>query len=194
MITAASLLGNNSEGAPMPEPEFTPPIVKKQQPMPEPEFKPIIKKQQIKYTKEELFVARVLYSETSSIATTKEKILICCVIQNRIKNRAFGNLPNAYQVCKQPRAFSCVGSTKNKNWSEFKPDLNKYTKICCELAKYLIKMGTTKISNNPNLQNVVYYHDKSISKPKGWDNKYWKAVLVQETPHFKFYKIVPAKK
>lgn len=194
MLTAASLLGNTSEGAPMPEPKFTPPIVKTQQPIPEPEFKPTIKKQQTKYTKEELFIARVLYSETSSISTLKEKIAICCVIQNRIRNKAFGNLPNAYEVCKQRNAFSCVNSTQNKNWTQFKPNLNKYTKICCELAKFLVKSGTTKISTNPDMQNIVYYHDKSISKPKSWDNKYWKAILVLDTQHFKFYKIVKASK
>ena len=42
--------------------------------------------------------------------------------------------------------------------------------------------------------DIVYYHDKSISCPKSWTNKYWKPVLVKETDHFKFYKIEPNKK
>ena len=198
-ITAASLFGpmNNVKGAPIPEPELNIPKkapipepeldIPQKAPIPEPELN-IPPKQDI--TNEELFIAKVLYSETSSIATLQEKFLICCVIQNRIKNRAFGNLPNAYEVCKQPRAFSCVNSTKNKNWTQFKPDLNKFTKLACKMAKILMR-SNQKLGRGYS-ENIVYYHDKSISKPSGWDNKYWKAVLVKETEHFKFYKIEKA--
>lgn len=39
------------------------------------------------------------------------------------------------------------------------------------------------------MKDIVYYHDKSVSKPKSWDNKYYKTVLVKETSKFKFYKV-----
>ena len=55
-------------------------------PPPEPTIKKSIQEPQIKYSPQELFVARVLYSETSSIATTEEKIAICRLIQNRIRS------------------------------------------------------------------------------------------------------------
>lgn len=140
-----------------------------------------------------MFIARVIYSETSSIGTNEEKAAICHVIQNRIRNRAFGSgrLFTAYDVCKQPKAFSCVGSKKNSNWWEFKPNLNEYTKSACQLAKSLMKGD--EISSENWMDEIVYYHDKSIEKPAKWDNRFWRAVLVKETKHFKFYKIVPNK-
>jgi len=146
----------------------------------------------IKFSEAEEFVAKVLYSETSNIATLDEIIAIGCVIQNRIHNKAFRNLSDAYEVCKQPKAFSCVNSSKNVNWSEFTPTLNKRTLYDCKLAKILLD---PKLSLNGFdwTKDIVYYHDKSISMPEGWNNKYWTAILVKETPHFKFYKIEPAK-
>ena len=163
-------------------------------PPPEPTIKKSIQEPQIKYSPQELFVARVLYSETSSIATTEEKIAICRLIQNRIRNKAFGGgrLLTAYDVCKQPKAFSCVNSSSNINWSEFKPNLNKNTIKACQLAKILM-YNKAKIANYSWTSDIVYYHDKSIEKPAKWDNKYWRAVLVKETKNFKFYKIVPNK-
>lgn len=44
------------------------------------------------------------------------------------------------------------------------------------------------------MDDIVYYHDKSISCPKAWTNRYWKPVKVKETDHFIFYKIVPNNK
>ena len=145
-----------------------------------------------RYSAQTLFVARVIYSETSSIGTDEEKLAICHVIQNRINNRAFGNgrLSNPYLVCSQPRAFTCVNSTKNINWRNFKPYLNNFTIQACHLAQDLTN---DELSGEDWMNEIVYYHDKSIEKPAKWDNKFWKAVLVKETKHFKFYKIIPNK-
>ena len=173
---------------PEPSVKIEEPAVKN--PIPEPTVKKPIK---VQYSAQELFVARVIYSETSSIGTDEEKTAICRVIQNRIRNRAFGSgrLFSAYDVCKQPKAFSCVGSRKNGNWWAFKQNLNEYTVTACQMARSL--MNGDEISGESWMDDIVYYHDKSIEKPDKWDNRFWRAVLVRETEHFKFYKIVPAK-
>ena len=44
----------------------------------------------------------------------------------------------------------------------------------------------------PSGRPLVYYHDKSIGKPAGWDNAKWRAVREVTTEHFIFYSIVPA--
>lgn len=132
-------------------------------------------------------VARVIYSETSSVASFEEIQLVCSVIKNRINNKAFGNgkLSNAYDVVTQPGAFSCIGDSNNSNWNQFKPDLNINTKNAVSLARGLMKGGWSNMT-----PDIVYYHDKSIDMPSSWDNRYWKPILVKETKHFKFYKIV----
>jgi hypothetical protein len=139
-------------------------------------------------TKEELFVARVLYSETSYKASYQEILMVCQVIINRINNREFGNGQNAFEVVKHRKAFSCINDEKNSNWNQFKPNLNSRTKLCCRLARELMK---DDVKSNPLFQNadIVYYHDNSIKTPSKWTNRFWRPVKVYTTKNFQFYKI-----
>ena len=71
--------------------------------------------------------------------------------------------------------FSCVAS-HNSNWDEYKPNLNKFTKYDARVAKILASPNF-KLSGYPWMKDIVYYHDKSVSKPKSWDNKYYKTAI-----------------
>ena len=91
--------------------------------------------QKIVLNAEEYFVARVLYSETSTLATKQEIMMVCQIIVNRIGHRDFGRCSDAYGVVRHKNAFSCIGDKDNSNWNEFKPELNERTKLCSKLAK-----------------------------------------------------------
>ena len=91
-------------------------------------------------------------------------------------------------MVKVKNAFSCIGDPGNSNWSSsYSPDMNKFAKRDAMLAH---EMMTGDVSSLPS-SDAVYYHDKSISTPAAWTNKYWKPELVKTTEHFKFYKVVP---
>lgn len=148
-------------------------------------------KQKLELTEEEYFIARVLYSETSTKATLLEIKMVCQVIANRIGNKNFGGgkIPkNAYDVVTVENAFSCINDSKNSNWEEFKPDLNERTNYCCQLAKFLMRPDVKQLTFF-NDKSIVYYHDKSISTPKKWTNKYWRPVFKFNTKNFKFYSV-----
>lgn len=137
------------------------------------------------------FVSKVLYCETSSVATPEEINLIASVIYNRMYNKAaFGRLATAYDVVKVPGQFSCVNDSHNSNWKEYKWNLNKYTKNTFEIAKKLMNGTFTPVDTS-----ITLYHDKSLSEPpaKMYSRKYWTAELVKTTEHFKFYKLIPKK-
>ena len=147
--------------------------------------------QKINLTEQEYFVARVLYSETSTKATVNEIKMVCQIIVNRIGNRDFGGgktPKNAFDVVSVKNVFSCINDSGNSNWEEFKPDLNERTKLCCKYAKLLMKSNVKQIKFF-NDKSIVYYHDLSISTPKKWTNKYWRPVLKYSTKNFKFYSI-----
>lgn len=149
----------------------------------------------------EKFLAKVIYSETSSICTPQEVKLICKLIMNRIGRSEFATnvngkkfIPmNAYDVVQMKGAFSCVNSSTNKNWTSFKPKLNRYTIRDCVYAHYMLKNDQATIKLPDGFGDIVYYHDKSIGTPAAWTNKYFKPELVIETPHFKFYRVVQNK-
>ena len=145
------------------------------------------KNSEITLTADELFIAKILYSETSTLCTYEEIIAIGCIIQNRVGLKDFGNCKNELEVCKHPGTFSSVNN-HNSNWDKYEPNLNKFTKYDARIAKILAS-PSFKLEGYPWMKDIVYYHDKSVSKPKSWDNKYYKTVLVKETPNFKFYKV-----
>ena len=149
------------------------------------------KASKISLNEDELFIAKTLYSETSTLCTYEEIIAIGCIIQNRIGLKDFGGCNSAIEVCKHPGVFSSV-STHNSNWDQYKVDLNKFANYDAKVAKILAD-PKYKLAGYSWTNDIVYYHDKSISKPKSWDNKYYKAVFVKETPKFKFYKIEKVK-
>ena len=132
-------------------------------------------------------VSRVIYSEASDICSSRERWLVASVIKNRIKHKGFGNgkLKSMKDVVKQKNAFSCIGDKRNTNWkrSLTLTQKNKAFNLALKLS----------IVNFQPYPSIVYYHDKSIKKPKSWDNRYWKAIKVIETKHFIFYRVVPSK-
>lgn len=135
------------------------------------------------------FVARVIYSETSTVATEEQIKLVCAVIRNRIGQRDFNkNGKTAYDTVKFRKAFSCVKDSNNSNWEAFDP--NSDNPRMQQAMKY-----ATELMTNPNTQmfgsnNYVYYHDHSLSTyPSGWANEYWTPQLQKTTEHFKFYSV-----
>ena len=126
-------------------------------------------------------VAKVIYSEASNICSSEEEYMVASVIKNRIGNPGFANgkLKTMKDVVLQKYAFSCVGDKSNSNWESFDKVNNRAKRLAVKLA----------IVDFTPYKDIVYYHDKTISKPKCWDNKYWTAVKVVETKHFIFYKI-----
>lgn len=146
-------------------------------------------------TDDEKFLARVIYSETSTICTPFEVKLVCKVIMNRIGRKDFANggktPQTASDVVRVKNAFSCINDKNNSNWTQFSPALNFATKRDCVYSHFMMQNDQDSIKLPSEYDSIVYYHDKSIQCPKAWTNKYWKPVLVIETEHFKFYKIVP---
>lgn len=140
-------------------------------------------------TPEETFLSKVIYAETSSVATDEEVKMICRVIMNRVKNRDFGNPQNPFEAVKVKNQFSCIGDKNNSNWNDnYYPEMNKFSQRDAKLAHQMMTGTTTSLPAS----DAVYYHDKSMKEtPAGWTNKYWKPELVKTTEHFKFYKIVP---
>ena len=139
----------------------------------------------------EEFVAKVIYCESAS-ASPFEMYYVGCVIRNRIDNPAFKwgtvNNKDGYQVVTGDLQFSCIGDRHNVNWwLPTKLYNSRMWSIAKSISEKLV-YGDCK----PSDTSIVYYHDRSIKKPKNWDNKYWNAVLVRTTEHFKFYKIESA--
>lgn len=147
----------------------------------------------IQLSEDELFIAKTIYSEASTICTYEEHLAIGNIIQNRMGHPGFGmgRLKSAIDVVKQPAAFSSV-LKHNVNWDQYEVGSNSFTKFDAKLAKTLID-PSKRLLSAAWMKDIVYYHDKSIDKPSAWDNRYWTSILVKETEHFKFYKVKPAK-
>ena len=138
-------------------------------------------------------VARVIFSEASSICAESERFFVASVIKNRVGHIGFGKKKTMEDVVTMPRQFSCIGDLGNQNWnnsgkydeSGFVPDADK----SAWNNAVLLSQGLFE-----PCKGIVYYHDKSIRKPRSWDNKYWKAVSAFETKHFIFYKVIEKSK
>lgn len=124
--------------------------------------------------------ARVIYSEASPICSPAERFLVASVIKNRIGHEGFGRLGTMAQVAGAKGQFSCVNDAKNSNWQASGGTL--YDKAW----RQSVALSDGGFTPYPG---IVYYHDKSIDKPKSWDNKYWRSVKVIETAHFIFYRV-----
>lgn len=137
-------------------------------------------------------VARVLFAETAGCAH-HERLLVAGVMHNRVGNAAFGNLASLQAVVLQNGAFSCVNDAANGNWrkSQHPEDLTATEKAvwqdCLAIANESIPPAV-----GPSGRRLVYYHDKSIGKPRSWTNSKWRAVREVVTENFVFYSIVPA--
>jgi len=142
------------------------------------------------------FVARVIFAEAGPSCSDNELGLVASVMVGRIGHQGFGNgkLKTMYHVALQSGAFSCIGDIKNENWAKSAdPDkLNEAEKSIWDYC-YSLAGGNFQQHYGPSGRPIVYYHDKSISKPSLWDNQYWSAVMELETDHFIFYSVLPAK-
>ena len=132
------------------------------------------------------YVARVIYAETA-ICGEGERWMVASVIKNRIGKKEFGGAGAMRGVVEVPKAFSCVDDNRNGNWVQSvlyaeSPPLNDLL-----YRRWLHSLHLAHGDFKP-YPEVVYYHDKTIVKPDSWDNKWFVAALVCETPHFKFYR------
>ena len=135
--------------------------------------------------------ARVLFSETAS-CTPHERLLVAGIMQNRIHNPAFGNAATLDAVASQPGAFSCVDDPGNTNWRKTRfPGLMTPTEQSIWNRCLALIAGPPPPALGPTGRPLVYYHDKSISKPASWNNAKWQAVREVTTEHLIFYSVIP---
>ncbi len=128
-------------------------------------------------------VTKVIYCEAGPTCSPLERLYVATVIKNRVHHKGFGSPRSMLAVVRAKNQFSSYGDTKNSNWSEsenawsFSGRRLKAWSQCRLLA-------TGKFST---INKAVYFHDKSISKPRSWDNRYWKTYVITITKHFIFY-------
>ena len=124
--------------------------------------------------------ARVIYSEAGPTCSSGERLMVASVIKNRIGHSGFGYQKSMEAVVTAKHQFSCINDPENSNWlaSAEAPNSKAWSQ-----AVALSKGNFTPVTN------AVYYHDKSISKPANWDNKYWRTVKTAETKNFVFYAV-----
>jgi len=131
--------------------------------------------------------ARIIFAETGPACSTIERLWVASTVKNRIEHKGFewsGKLKTMRDVVTQKNAFESLNDPRNSTWvRSAKPASLKGADVpAWNQSVLLAKGGFTPV--NPN---VVYFHDKSIKKPKGWDNKYWTTFKIVETKHFIFY-------
>ena len=130
--------------------------------------------------------ARVIFAETGPACSTIERLWVASTIKNRIGHKGFkmGRLKTMRDVVTQKNAFESLNDPKNSTWVRgATPAKLKGADVkAWSQSALLSKAGFTSVN-----ADVVYFHDKSIKKPKGWDNKYWTAYKITETKHFIFY-------
>jgi hypothetical protein len=135
---------------------------------------------------------RVLFSETAN-CSPEERLLVAGVMKNRIAHPAFGNAPSVQAVSSQSGAFSSLADSDNTNWqksrhpAQLTPAERSIWKRCVDALASDLPAPT-----GPSGRPLVYYHDRSITKPASWNNARWHAIRELSTDHFIFYSIVPA--
>jgi hypothetical protein len=134
-------------------------------------------------------IPRVLFSETANCSHA-ERLLVAGVMQNRIGNPAFGALSDLRAVALQPGAFSCVNDPANSNWQKTRHPLlmsdaeRQIWTQCIQIADSSIPPA-----KGPTGNLLVFYHDKSITTPRSWNNKTWHVTPEVTTQHFVFYSV-----
>ena len=130
--------------------------------------------------------ARIIFAETGPACTPTERLWVASTIKNRINHRGFnlGKLKTMRDVVTQKYAFESLNDPRNSTWVRSEnPDKLRGADVPAWRQSALLADGKFTPVND----EVVYFHDKSISKPKGWDNRYWTAYKLKETKHFIFY-------
>jgi len=135
-------------------------------------------------------VTSVIFAETGPISSTIERLWVASAIRNRIKHPGFkrGKLKTMKDVVRQKGQFESLGDKSNSTWVRSRNPVQLTGK---DLADWNQSRRLAKGNFTPIDSEVVYFHDKSIKKPKSWDNKYWTAYVIKKTPHFIFYGINP---
>jgi hypothetical protein len=130
--------------------------------------------------------ARIIFAETGPACSRTERLWVASTIKNRIKHRGFklGKLKSMRDVVTQKNAFESLNDNRNSTWVR---SVNPAKLKGADVPAYRQSALLSKGGFTPVNSDVVYFHDKSISKPKGWDNKYWTAYKIAETKHFIFY-------
>ena len=138
-------------------------------------------------------VTRVLFCETAN-CTPQERLLVAGVIRNRVGRPAFGTPASLREVVEQSGAFSCIDDDDNYNWAKTRhPASLTATEQAIWRECLALAQGHIQSVYGPSGRPLIYYHDRSITKPRSWDNQTWHAVLERTTIHFAFYSIVPVK-
>lgn len=152
------------------------------------------------FTEQDNFVARVIFAETVGVSD-EERELVAYVIQNRINHPGFTNkskrLQSPFDVVNHHNAFEAINDPNNKQWNLSSrpgdmrnPKEQNAWQHSKELAQGKFRTGITN-EYKDKLNKIVYYHDKSISMPRSWNNRYWTPKLEIKTPNFSFYSITP---
>jgi len=139
-------------------------------------------------------VARIIYSEASPIVSDYERELVASVIMNRINHRGFemGKLKSMQDVVMQHNAFEALNDPRNKNWKATEtPETLPSSARHAWIHSLELSTGNFKPVSGESKRPLVYYHDKSISLPKSWNNKYWGVIKELTTEHFIFYSVYP---
>ncbi len=134
-------------------------------------------------------VARVIYSEAGPTCTSLERLFVASTIKNRVKHKGFGKLRTMLSVVRSKSPviqFSAYGDFSNSNWCE-SLDAWRFTGSRLKAWRQCERLSKGKFTP---INNVVYFHDKSISKPRSWNNRYWKTYVIKETKHFIFYGVI----
>ena len=130
-------------------------------------------------------VARVIYSEASSICTPMERYLVASVIKNRIKHVGFnkGKLKNMLDVVSQKNAFECIDHSQNTNWKA-----SKYMRPGDDEAyDHSIVLSTGRFTAAPDYH---FFLTKGTVMPRNMiSKKYWTIKKLKSTKHFDFYSI-----
>lgn len=107
------------------------------------------------------YLARVIYAETSTIATEEEVGLICRVIMNRVGRKGFPGNSDPHSIVSAPKQFSCTsGNDGNVNWRDYRKDLNQTTE---RDYGYAVKMLAGDTSWMGGDSNIVFYCNKSLA-------------------------------
>jgi len=86
-------------------------------------------------------------------------------------------------VVTQKHQFESLNDSRNSTWvRSATPDKLKGADVPAWSQSESLAKGTF----TPINEDVVFFHDKSIKKPK-WDNKYWTTFKITETKNFIFY-------
>ncbi len=136
-----------------------------------------------------IIMALTVFGE-ASICDDYEQIRVGWTILNRAETWKW----SIAKVCLTPWHFSCWKMNKYL-WRFIVDNFNGYMQYDkYEWREFLRALSNCMYACNSEINRKawagMYYHDKSIPKPETWDE----LELIEETKHFKFYKLKEVKK